>query len=72
MVARDLIIPVLGAATAQNRVSERVVRLVVNAQLAPALVRWLTTQGVESEYVFDVGLAEASDAVIWQRVTARP
>ena len=42
-------------------------RFIVDAQLPPALARWLTAQGYEAEHVFDVGLAEASDAVIWQR-----
>ena len=46
-------------------------RFIVDAQLPPALARWLTTQGVEAEHVFDVGLAEASDAVIWQRAMDR-
>lgn len=42
-------------------------RFIVDAQLPPALARWLTAQGHEAEHVFDVGLAEASDAVIAQR-----
>ena len=42
-------------------------RLLVDAQLPPALARWLTAQGHEAEHVFDVGLAEATDRVIWQR-----
>ena len=46
-------------------------RFIVDAQLPPALARWLTTQGVEAEHVFGVGLAEASDAAIWLRATDR-
>ena len=42
-------------------------RFIIDAQLPPALARWLTAQGHEAEHVFDVGLAEASDAVIAQR-----
>ena len=44
-------------------------RFIVDAQLPPALARWLTAQGYEAEQVFDVGLAEAPDAVIWRRAT---
>ena len=44
-------------------------RFIVDAQLPPALARWLTAQGYEAEHVFDVGLAEAPDAVIWRRAT---
>ena len=39
-------------------------RFIVDAQLPPALARWLTTQGVEAEHVFDVRFHEASDAAI--------
>ena len=46
-------------------------RFIVDAQLPPALARCLTTQGVEAEHVFDVGLTEASDAVICQRAMDR-
>ena len=46
-------------------------RFVVDAQLPPALARWLASQGVEAEHVFDVGLAEAPDAVIWQQAMER-
>ena len=44
-------------------------RFIIDAQLPPALARWLTSQGYEAPHVFDVGLAEAPDAVIWRRAT---
>ena len=40
-------------------------RFLVDAQLPPALARWLTAQGHEAEHVADCGLAQASDPAIW-------
>src|SRR5438105_2972127 len=40
-------------------------RFLVDAQLPPALARWLTAQGHEAEHVADCKLAEASDSAIW-------
>ncbi|WP_231362877.1 DUF5615 family PIN-like protein [Thioalkalivibrio sp. ALJT] len=40
-------------------------RFLVDAQLPPALARWLVDQGVEAEHVADVGMLEASDREIW-------
>ncbi len=40
-------------------------QFVVDAQLPPALVRWLTDQGYQAEHVGDVGLMAASDREIW-------
>lgn len=37
----------------------------VDAQLPPALARWLAEQGNTAEHVDDVGLREADDIVIW-------
>ncbi len=37
----------------------------VDAQLPPALARWLTAHGHPSEHVMDLGLARASDHRIW-------
>lgn len=37
----------------------------VDAQLPPALVRWLREAGHEAIHVEDVGMHEASDSVIW-------
>jgi len=41
------------------------VRLLVDAQLPPALARWLTAQGHEAQHVFDVELTNAPDGAIW-------
>lgn len=41
-------------------------RWLVDAQLPPALARWLTAQGHEAQHVIDMGLGEATDADIWQ------
>ncbi len=42
-------------------------RFLVDAQLPPALARWLVGQGHEATHVFDFGLAAADDRIIWQR-----
>jgi len=39
----------------------------VDAQLPPALARWLREAGHEAEHVEDLGLREANDAAIWAR-----
>lgn len=41
-------------------------RFLVDAQLPPALARWLVSMGYEAEHVADVGLASASDREIWK------
>ena len=41
-------------------------RFLVDAQLPPALARWIAGKGHEAEHVADCGLAEASDTVIWR------
>jgi len=41
-------------------------RFLIDAQLPPALARWLTEQGHEAEHVFDCGLVEANDLLIWE------
>ena len=41
-------------------------RFLVDAQLPPALARWLTAAGHTSEHVFDCELTKASDDIIWQ------
>lgn len=41
-------------------------RFLVDAQLPPALARWLAQQGYEAEHVADINLATASDGAIWQ------
>ena len=40
-------------------------RFLVDAQLPPALARWLTAQGHTAEHVIDVSLADANDRVVW-------
>jgi predicted nuclease of predicted toxin-antitoxin system len=42
------------------------VRCLIDAQLPPALARWLTAEGHDARHVSDVGLARAADAEIWQ------
>ena len=37
----------------------------VDAQLPPALARWLADQGHSTQHVDDVGLTGAEDSVIW-------
>ncbi len=44
-------------------------RWLIDAQLPPALARWLTAEGHEARHVFDEGLAQAADAAIWQHAT---
>ena len=41
-------------------------RFLVDAQLPPALARWLVGKGHEAEHLADCGLAEASDRPIWR------
>jgi|SRR4051794_10945286 predicted nuclease of predicted toxin-antitoxin system len=40
-------------------------RFLVDAQLPPALARWIAANGHEAEHVADRGLARASDPEIW-------
>jgi len=41
-------------------------RFLVDAQLPPALARWIESQGHVAEHVVDLGMADASDRSIWQ------
>jgi predicted nuclease of predicted toxin-antitoxin system len=45
-------------------------RFLVDAQLPPALARWLAAAGREAEHVADVGLGDASDRTIWNYALA--
>lgn len=45
-------------------------RFLIDAQLPPALARWIAERGHEAEHVGDVGLARASDAEIWKHAEA--
>jgi predicted nuclease of predicted toxin-antitoxin system len=46
------------------------VRFLIDAQLPPALAQWLRDQGYDALSVRDVGLREASDAMIWAYAAA--
>jgi predicted nuclease of predicted toxin-antitoxin system len=43
------------------------VKFLVDAQLPPALARWLREAGHEAFHVEELGLREASDSTIWAR-----
>ena len=45
-------------------------RFLVDAQLPPALARWLVGQGHEARHVADIGLSASSDSEIWDRAQA--
>ena len=40
-------------------------RFLVDAQLPPALARWLTAKGHHAEHVVECGLLTASDSDVW-------
>lgn len=40
-------------------------RFLVDAQLPPALARWLASQGHVAEHVGDLGLHDATDIALW-------
>ncbi len=40
-------------------------RFLIDAQLPPALARWIAERGHEAVHVFDLGLGDASDKAIW-------
>ena len=42
-------------------------RFIVDAQLPPALARWLTVAGHDAEHVGDRGMQAAPDTAIWDR-----
>lgn len=41
-------------------------RFLVDAQLPPALARWVAAQGYPAEHVADLKMEAASDAAIWR------
>ena len=45
-------------------------RFLVDAQLPPALARWLSAAGHEAEHVADRGLQSASDQAVWDHATS--
>jgi predicted nuclease of predicted toxin-antitoxin system len=40
-------------------------QFLIDAQLPPALARWLSSAGHHAEHVADIGLAGARDGEIW-------
>ena len=42
-------------------------KFLIDAQLPPALCRWLETRGHEAEHVFELGMGTATDAEIAER-----
>jgi predicted nuclease of predicted toxin-antitoxin system len=42
------------------------VKILLDAQLPPALARWLCEQGHDAQPVREAGLREAEDAAIWE------
>lgn len=40
-------------------------KFIVDAQLPPALARYLSSQGVDAIHVLDVQMMESSDSMIW-------
>jgi predicted nuclease of predicted toxin-antitoxin system len=45
-------------------------RFLVDAQLPPALARWIAEQGHDATHVADLGLADASDSRIWDEAAS--
>jgi len=43
------------------------VKFLVDAQLPPALARWITSKGHQAAHVFDLGLHTLHDTGIWER-----
>ena len=41
-------------------------RVLIDAQLPPALARWIGSQGHQATHVFEVGLQAADDGPIWE------
>jgi predicted nuclease of predicted toxin-antitoxin system len=41
-------------------------RFIIDAQLPAALARFLESRGHDAKHVFDIGLANAEDKIIWQ------
>jgi len=46
------------------------VKFLVDAQLPPALARWLTEAGHEAQAVREIGLRDADDGAIWRHAEA--
>jgi predicted nuclease of predicted toxin-antitoxin system len=48
------------------------VNFLVDAQLPPALARWIANQGHQAAHVFELGFHTANDPVIWERARTGP
>jgi predicted nuclease of predicted toxin-antitoxin system len=48
------------------------VNFLVDAQLPPALARWIGNHGHQATHAFDLGLHAADDPVIWERAQIEP
>jgi predicted nuclease of predicted toxin-antitoxin system len=46
------------------------VRFLVDAQLPPALAVWLRSKGQTAEHLFERGLVDAPDDVVWRMASA--
>ena len=46
-------------------------KFLVDAQLPPALARWLVEAGCEAQAVREIGFREAEDGAIWRHAEAR-
>jgi len=44
-------------------------RFLVDAQLPPALARWLEAKGYTAAHVLDIGMGDASDLAIWHEAS---
>ena len=44
-------------------------KFLVDAQLPPALARWLAARGHDAKHVADFGMAKAKDQIIWRKAT---
>jgi predicted nuclease of predicted toxin-antitoxin system len=42
-------------------------KFIVDAQLPPALARWIESSGHAAQHVFDIGFNSAADPIIWAR-----
>lgn len=45
-------------------------RFLVDANLPPALARWLREQGHEADHIAEIGQPSATDEQVWQRAAA--
>ena len=41
-------------------------KFLIDAQLPPALARWIETQGHHATHIFEIGLERATDRPVWE------